>query len=113
MRGMAFATLRMALLAVVAVAALIAVVAPVALGIVALAALRLSLRSWLQALERLGIGHEVRRERRDRDLLARRALDVAQIAALVGAAESDGNAIGAGARGAADAVDILLRHVGQ
>ena len=47
------------------------------------------------------------------DLLARGALDVAQIAALVGRAEGDGDAVGAGARGAADAVDILLGNVGQ
>ena len=40
-------------------------------------------------------------------------LDVAQIAALVAAAEGDRDAVGAGARGAADAVDILLGHVGQ
>ena len=46
-------------------------------------------------------------------LLARGALDVAQVAALVRAAEGDRDAVGAGARGAADAVDILLGNVGQ
>src|SRR5262249_49251959 len=38
-------------------------------------------------------------------------LDVAQIAALLGAAEGECRAAGARARGAPDAMDIALRHV--
>src|SRR5437868_9903933 len=113
MGGMPVRALRMTLLAVVAIAALIAVVAPVPLGIGALAPLRLGLRSRLEALERLGGGGEAGGQRRNGDALARSPLDVAQIAALIRAAESDGDAVGAGARGAPDAVDILLGHVGQ
>src|SRR5690606_6764504 len=40
-------------------------------------------------------------------------LDVAQVLALVLRAEADRNALAPGARGAADAVDVLLGHVGQ
>src|SRR5438270_8869675 len=113
MGGMAVRALRMTLLADITIAALIAVVAPIALGVRALAPLRLSLRRRLQPLERVGMSSEAGRERRDVDPLARRALDVAQIAALVRAAEGDRDAGGSGARGAADAVDVLLGHVGK
>src|SRR5690606_41875194 len=41
----------------------------------------------------------------------RHALDVAHISAFVGGDEADRLALGAGARGAADAVDILFRDV--
>ncbi len=44
---------------------------------------------------------------------ARQLLDVAQIGPLVIRHEADRHARRAGARGAADAVDVLLRHVGQ
>src|SRR5437764_10969339 len=113
MGGMAIRALRMTLLAVITIPALIAVVAPIALGVRALAPLRLSLRRRLQPLERVGMSSEPGRERRNVDPLARRALDVAQIAALVRAAERDRDAGCAGACGTADAMDILLGHVGQ
>src|SRR5690348_14744809 len=88
MRRMPFAALRMALLTIVAL------VAPLSVG----AAMRLRCRplgpldwSRLQALERFGCGGEALRKRSQGDPLPRRALDVAQIAALVGAAEGDGD----------------------
>ena len=40
-------------------------------------------------------------------------LDIAQVDALVGAAKGDRGSVRAGARGAADAVDILLGNIGQ
>ncbi len=49
--------------------------------------------------------------RRDRD--ADQLLDVAQEGALLAVAERDRDAVGAGARGAADAVDVALRDVRQ
>src|SRR5579872_4608007 len=49
----------------------------------------------------------------DGDLLPRHLFDVAQEALLGVIAERDGDAIGAGARGAADAMDVALGHVGQ
>src|SRR5206468_11307264 len=67
----------------------------------------------LEPLERFGSGIEVGRQGHDRDALSRRALDVAQVTALLVAAERDRNAVGAGTRGAADAVDILLGYIGQ
>ena len=113
MSSVAFAPMRMALLAAVAVAALLAVVAAVGLGRRTLCPFRLRLDGRLQALERFGAGHEVGRQREDRQALARRALDVAQVAALVGSAEGNRDSVRAGAGGAADAVDILFRNVGQ
>src|SRR5471032_1529870 len=47
------------------------------------------------------------------DLHADDALDVAQIGALRTVAKADGDAFAAGARGAADAMDIAFRLVGQ
>src|SRR6185503_4174050 len=41
------------------------------------------------------------------------ALDVAEIGALAAVAERDGHAFGAGARSAADAMDVGLGHVRQ
>src|SRR4051794_2217691 len=99
MGGMPVRALRMTLLAVVAIAALIAVMAPVPLGIGALAALPLGLRSGLQTLERLGIRGEVRGQRNQRNALPGGPLDVAQIAALVGAAEGNRNAVSTSASG--------------
>ena len=49
----------------------------------------------------------------DRDGLADGAFDVAQQAALFSGTEGDGRALGAGTRGAADAVDIGFRHMRQ
>src|SRR6185437_10808479 len=49
----------------------------------------------------------------DRDALLDKLLDVAQEGALLAIAERDGDAVGAGSRGAADAVDIAFRHVRQ
>ena len=66
-----------------------------------------------EPLERFRGRHEIGGERKNRNLLPRRALDVAQIAALLVAAEGERDAVGAGARGAADAVDILLRNIRQ
>ena len=40
-------------------------------------------------------------------------LDIAQERALLAVAEGDRDAVGASARGAADAVDVALRHVRQ
>ena len=67
----------------------------------------------LSALQRFRCLDEIVRERRDVDLLAGQPLDIAQQAALIMRAEGDGLALGARARGAADAVDILLRHFRQ
>ena len=47
------------------------------------------------------------------DLLTRQSFDVAQQAAFFTIAERDCNAFGAGARGAADAMDVSLGHVRQ
>src|SRR5690606_32710509 len=70
--------------------------------------------------------HRLRVLRHDRDFFAQafrqrhlverdlgQPLDVAQVIALVLGAEADRHALAAGARGAADAVDVLLGHVGQ
>src|SRR4029078_13226810 len=106
----------MTLLAVVAILATLAIVAAIGLGRRALETLsRLGLRLGrrLQAFERFGRSGKTSRQRRHRDLLPRRALDVAQIAAFVVAAKSDRDAVGAGTRGATDAVNILLGNVGQ
>src|SRR4051794_16589546 len=67
----------------------------------------------LEPLERFGGTREIRGQRGDGNLLTGRALDVAKIAALVGATESNRDAFRAGARGAPDAVDILLGDVRQ
>src|SRR5689334_6657419 len=112
MGRMAVGAVRVAL-AAVAVAALLAVMATVGLGEDVLRALRLGLGRGLEALECLRLCHEVRRELSDGQALASSALDVAQVAALVWSAEGDRDAVGAGARSAADAVDVLLRNVGQ
>src|SRR5947209_17456135 len=104
----------MPLLAGVAVLAALPVVAAVGLDELTLAALRVrASRRRLEALERLGRSHEIRRKRSNDDALTRGALDVAQVAALLRAAERQRNAVGAGASSAADAVDILLRNVRQ
>src|SRR4051812_38413721 len=47
------------------------------------------------------------------DLHMDQPLDIAQITALGSITEADGDAFGAGARGAADAVNIAFRLVGQ
>src|SRR5690348_1840158 len=108
-----FAAMGMAL-TFVALAALKAVVATVRLGRGAtLLLLGASFRRGLQPLERFGIRREVRREWRDRNALTRGAFDIPQVAALIGGAEGNGDAVGAGARRAADAVNILFRHVGK
>ena len=44
---------------------------------------------------------------------ANQPLDVTQIGAFLVIAERDREALGAGARGAADAVDVAFRHIGQ
>src|SRR3546814_2896531 len=54
-----------------------------------------------------------RRGAHHRQALLGQPLDVAQVGAVVGIAERDGDALGAGARGAADAVDVALRLVRQ
>src|SRR4051794_16938265 len=110
MRGMTVAALRMALRTGVAVLAALTVVAAIGLGKGPFGTLH---RRRAQALEGVGMSGEPGGKRHNLDPLARRALDVAQIAALVGAAECDRDAGRSGARGAADAVDILLGDVGQ
>src|SRR5207248_2984181 len=110
MRGMTIAALRMALRTRVAVLAALTVVAAIGLGKSPFGTLH---RSGAQALERVRVRGEPGGKRHNLDPLARGALDVAQITALVGAAERDRDAGGPSARGAADAVDILLGHVGQ
>src|SRR4051812_46482648 len=110
---LAFITLQLRSRARIAVLAALTVAAAIGLGCRTFGALRRGLGSRLQALELFSSGHEVGRERRDIDLLPRGALDVAKIAALIRAAEGDRDAVGAGARGAADPVDILLGDVGQ
>ena len=64
-------------------------------------------------LDLLGSGNEALGQRHDGELLADQPLDVAQIRPLVIGAEADRHAVIARARGAADAVDILVRHVRQ
>src|SRR6478672_1841636 len=113
MGRMAVGALRMTLRPAVAGVALLTVVPAIGLERRAVRPLGPSLDRRLEALERLGAGHEVRRQRQERQALARGALDIAQVAALIGGAESNGDAVGAGARGAADAVDILFRNVRQ
>src|SRR5258708_2299656 len=88
MRGMALDPLRVALRTRIAVLAPLAVVAAVGLGKSPFGTLH---RRRAQALERVGVSGETGRERRYVNPLARRALDIAQIAALFGAAECDGD----------------------
>ena len=56
---------------------------------------------------------EVFRQRHRHQLDVGQAFDVLEVGLLVRRAEALRHAIGAGARGAADPVDILFRHVGQ
>src|SRR6476620_9928081 len=91
MRGMTLATMRVTLLPVVAITTLLTVVAAVGLGERAFLTLRNGLWRRLQALERFGRGRKVRRQRRYGDALPRRPLDIAQVAALIGSAEGDGD----------------------
>src|SRR3954468_16237671 len=99
MPGTAVGAVLVPLLAVVAIVPTLPVGPAMGLEL-ALVLLGLRLRGRLQPLEHLGRGGEVRRQRRHRNALARRPLDIAQVATLIRAAESDGNAVGAGARGA-------------
>src|SRR5579884_399046 len=111
--AVAVTRLRMALRTIVAILAALALMPAIGLGMRPLLPLRLGLRGGLQPLERFGRRGEIGRQRRDRNALPRRALDVAQVAALLGAAEGDCDPGCSGARGAADAMDILLGNVGQ
>ncbi len=61
----------------------------------------------------LGLADKIRRKRSDRDLLPSQPLDVAQQRPLVIGAISDRDPRRPGARGAPDAVDILLGDVGK
>ena len=70
-------------------------------------------RRQLERLQRLAAATKPSGSGRTSMRLAGQLLDVAQVDALVVGAEREGDALGAGARGAADAVDILLGHVGQ
>jgi len=93
--------------------AMTAITATSAEAAAAVPAALLALRSWqLQSLESLGSSNEALGKRGLGQLLASQSLDVAQVDALVGGAECDRGAIRAGARGAADTVDILLGNVG-
>ena len=56
---------------------------------------------------------EIRRERNDVDLLPRQLFDAAQIGTFFLITEREGDAVIARTRGAPDAVDILLRDVGE
>src|SRR5205085_11444763 len=112
-RRMTLATMRVTLLPVIPVTALLPVMATVGLGEKALLALGNGLGRRLQSLERVRARHEIRGKRHHRQPLACRALNVPEIAALVGAAESNRDAVSSGTRGTTDAVHILLRHVGQ
>src|SRR3989344_3852496 len=86
-----------------------------------LAALSRSLRPATAALaasmtDRLGPDRRVRLEALDhglRDIALEQALDVAQVIALVHAHQRDRLPFLAGAAGAADAMHVILRHVGQ
>src|SRR5207237_693689 len=68
-----------------------------------------------------GIGRRMRLHRRAdvgmighyREWPPGQLLDIAQEAALLGAAEGQGNPAGTRARGPADAMDVALRHVGH
>ena len=66
-----------------------------------------------RGLDARRFGGEAFRQRQQLGLDPGQPLDVAQIGPLVIGAEADRHARCAGARGAADAVDILLGHVGQ
>src|SRR5260370_18277583 len=94
-------------LPLVAVLAVLTIAAPMRLGRGAMRGLRLFGRRRLEPLEGLGRRREVGRKGGYCDPLARRAFDVAQIAALVCTAESNRDAGRSGARGAADAMAIL------
>src|SRR3954470_12103787 len=115
-RGVPVGAVRVALLALVASLAALTVVAAVRLGrrtLETLRALRLRLRRRFQTAELFRRRDEIGGQRSNVDLLARGAFDVAQIAALLGAAEGDRDAVRPCARGTADAVDILLGDIGQ
>src|SRR5438477_3458125 len=64
-------------------------------------------------LDPLRFRDEVSGKRSDFDLLAGELLDIAKVRPLVIGTKSDRHARGARPRGAADAVNILLSHVGQ
>src|SRR5512139_2136720 len=111
------------IVALVAVLATLAVLAAVGLDgsgrREAAAAVRLALadivaaRSWLQPLDCLDRGHEALRQRAIGQLRPHQLFDVTQVDPLVGRAKGDRFALGPGAGGPADAVDILFRNVGQ
>src|SRR5689334_5515235 len=105
--------MRMALAALVAGLAALTVMATAGLGVRPFRALWRGLGRGFHSPERFRHGAEIGGQRRDVDLLARGPLDIAQKAALVGAAEGDRDAVGTGARGTADAVNILLGNFGQ
>ena len=78
---MAFCPLRVPLLAVVALVAALPITAAVCLG---RGLLRPGNYGRLETLQRFGCGGEILRQRRNGDLLACGALDIAKVAALVG-----------------------------
>src|SRR4029453_1783722 len=104
MAGMPVGAVRMPLLAGIAMLPVLTFAATMGLG---RNSHRLRLGRRLQPLERFGDGSEVRGKRWGRNPLARGALDVPQIAALVRTAESNRDAIRSSASRAADAMDIL------
>src|SRR5207342_2580889 len=114
MRGVAIGPVRMTLLPIVAGLAALAVVTSVALSertAIGCCVARRGRRA--ECLERLERGGEIAWQRIDGQLLAGGPLDIAQVAALFARTESNRDAGRAGARGAANAVDILLGDIGQ
>src|SRR3984957_11021866 len=94
------------------VAAMIARLVPARL--VARLAMTMTMRTArLFGLDLLGVGQFRQIMRQSGDLVADQPFDVAQIATLRRIAERERDARTAGARGAADAVDIAFRLVGQ
>src|ERR1044071_9688781 len=97
-----------------AIAVLMVAAMPLVVVIAVIAAIAV-MPTMLFVLMRLGLLHMLFAGaavfRRDRH--ADQPLDIAEIRSLFVIAERDGDALGAGPRGAADAVDVALRHVRQ
>src|SRR5215469_1879611 len=110
--AMATMTARAPAMAEIATATVVAVMATVAMPIAIVAVAVMAVR-----LAAMTVGTLPRRRAEgvlgDGDLLPRHLFNVAQKALLGVVAKRDGDAIGAGARGATDAMDVAFGHVGQ
>lgn len=112
MAGMSVRPLLMPQLGGIPVLASLAFLSPTGLGRSRLGPrLRCAPRCWLQALECFGGDREIGWKRSDLDPLPRGALNVTQVAALIGAAKGNCHSSGARSRRAPDTVDILLGNI--